>query len=483
MPAENVHLTKYFNYLYISCEDKSVLKTIYDQLVYFRRNFRIDETGQSQIVVQKELLATLVNSNIVTYYGLLDKIIKILENLNVSYVIDEEEYEIPCDLSAIDGIKFKEGQRECIDVILNNYNGIIVAPTGWGKTFLFSIIANIYPKSTIDIIVPRLSSLKGIYQRMNAEFKGQVGVLSGSENRINRITIISINSLHKNDFSRRADIVLVDEVQNYGTPARIALLSKYKPKKVFGFSADPKTRMDNAFPALEAICGPIRFQLGYGQAVESGSVVPIIIQWIPIDSGTPVEHYFSSFVKRKRFGIWTNVYRNAKIAEIAKLVPEDEQCLIIVETVEHLLYLMQLLPDFIPCYATTSNRFTRNRELSKGFTEAEKIIKSHGGRKELERKFRNKEITRVIATKVWSESVDFPELSVLIRADGSASKNMDIQVPGRVSRLSEGKHCGIVYDFIDKFSKVFYRRSYSRFLNYKKAGWTQKGWEYLDERK
>lgn len=67
--------------------------------------------------------------------------------------------------------------------------------------------------------------------------------------------------------------------------------------------------------------------------------------------------------------------------------------------------------------------------------------------------------------------VDFPELAVLIRADGATSKIASSQIPGRLSRLAEGKTSGVLVDFGDEFSKWSDGRSRSRFNNYKKTGW------------
>ena len=79
---------------------------------------------------------------------------------------------------------------------------------------------------------------------------------------------------------------------------------------------------------------------------------------------------------------------------------------------------------------------------------------------------------RAIATSIWSTGVDFPELAVIIRADGGASKIKDVQMPGRVARLSKGKDRGILIDFSDSFDAWTLRRARSRRTNYESKGWT-----------
>ena len=84
-------------------------------------------------------------------------------------------------------------------------------------------------------------------------------------------------------------------------------------------------------------------------------------------------------------------------------------------------------------------------------------------------------LKRVIATDVWGTGVDFPLLQVLIRADGRASEILDTQLPGRATRVSDGKEYGLLVDCMDEWNDTFLRRSNSRKRNYLKKGWTMVG--------
>jgi len=94
-------------------------------------------------------------------------------------------------------------------------------------------------------------------------------------------------------------------------------------------------------------------------------------------------------------------------------------------------------------------------------------------RDQMSRDFVAGTLKKVIATDVWSTGVDFPQLSVLIRADARASEIMDIQAPGRVVRRHDasGKAHGLVIDCMDYFDGAFLRRSMERKKTYMKQGW------------
>jgi superfamily II DNA/RNA helicase len=87
-------------------------------------------------------------------------------------------------------------------------------------------------------------------------------------------------------------------------------------------------------------------------------------------------------------------------------------------------------------------------------------------------------LRRVIATDVWSTGVDFEQLNVLVRADDRDSDIVDVQGPGRVSRIYTApdgtkKEFGEVLDCMDTFDPTFYRKSNGRKQSYSLLGWEQ----------
>jgi len=57
------------------------------------------------------------------------------------------------------------------------------------------------------------------------------------------------------------------------------------------------------------------------------------------------------------------------------------------------------------------------------------------------------------------QGVNFPKLSVLIRADASNSCIADTQWPGRAARKQENKEVSLVFDFTDEYSPQFHRKA------------------------
>ena len=204
-------------------------------------------------------------------------------------------------------------------------------------------------------------------------------------------------------------------------------------------------------------------------------MVPIVVEWLDVRMDhNPCEG--KKDTPKKRWGIWRNEKRNQLIADKALSYDEDDQVLILVETIEHLLFLRQYLPGFESCYSENGlssadlamyRRWGLMGENEEPITAAQRL--------QLRRDFEAGRIKKTIATGVWATGVDFDQLAVLIRADALGSEIMDVQAPGRVSRISKdgSKSVGVVVDCNDQFDEGLRRKAAGRRKSYEKNGWDQ----------
>ena len=165
------------------------------------------------------------------------------------------------------------------------------------------------------------------------------------------------------------------------------------------------------------------------------------------------------------------------IAAAVRAYPETHQILILVETIEHAVHLGLHLPEFTLVYGQMSSEdyfaYKRNNLLP-----ADYISLNEAKKYELRTQFEAGTLRKVIATDVWSTGVDFEQLNVLVRADDRDSDIVDVQGPGRVSRIytaEDGtkKEYGEVVDCMDVFDPAFYRKSTGRRNSYILLGWEQ----------
>jgi len=377
-------------------------------------------------------------------------------------------------LRVFDMFEMRPLQDTCLGQIDMHDGGVIEAPPAFGKSYMFGMLGVLYPRAKIDIVTKSKTVVATIRRHMTA-WLPDIGQVGGGKRHNSRITVYTAASLKHSQFD--ADIVLADEVHQLMTDNYAEWLGRYWDARMFGFTASKETRFDNAYHRMEGLFGPTVFHLPYDKAAQLGVVVPIVVQWLHVTPGgrNPCR-LLHTRTARKRHGIWRHDYRNQVIASAARrFVDAGQQTLILVETLEHGLFLRRHLPNFQLCYAEQGLSPDRRRIfVDAGLLGAEEQMTA-ARRDQLRRGFEAREYLGAIATPIWSTGVSFDALQVLIRAEGSASETANIQAPGRVCRIDNptGKQCGIVVDCLDEFDKRFNTRAIGRRRAYNKQGWTQ----------
>lgn len=436
-------------------------------------NFKEFNYFTGMVNVNKRFLFKYINDTTVCVpKGFLPRILDYLNKKQLHYVNNiPKPNNLTRDWSYVDQkYKLRPMQKDCLLAVDNaiqaGYGGVVVAPPAYGKSFLMSALCSLYNKAKIDVVSHRRDVVRGNYSTIKSNI-GRAGLVTSGKKEFDRVTAYTAGSLQYSNFD--ADLVLLDEVHELVTDRYYEKINRYENAICVGFTATVDTRFDNLHKRIEALCGPVLYQIEYKETENAGLVVPILVQWFDTDFDVnPIEN-ITNPIEAKKYGIWYNQFRNQCIADAASFFYEDGyQVLILVETIEHALLLKQLLPEFEVCYANSAKEGKFPEDL--GFKPI-----SNARRDELKNKFLNREIMGVIATGIWSVGVSFDSLEVLCRADGTASKTAATQYPGRVCRISKdtGKQYGIVLDFTDGFDKRTKKRAVTRQKIYAKNDWEQ----------
>jgi hypothetical protein len=440
-------------------------------------------TGQKMLFQTKEYkLFRVENGHVVLLSGYLARMVRRLQKLHCPAQLIEASQprkRPDCYVPQWDNLKgrieFRPRQEELLQLISRAPCGIVKAVTGFGKTTTIAAAALLFPEARIDVVTKSVDVAERIVRSLK-RLLPKVGMIGDGWKQRERVTVITAGSLTHADGD--ADFLFADEVHQLATVNfSTALAARYRNTRNFGMSATPYARMDNAHAVLEPLFGPMIFDLPYQQAVELGLVVPVRVTWIPVRfTHNPAERY-NHRVARKRYGIWTNYERNRAIADAVKEYPETHQILILVETIEHAVHLGLHLPDFKLVYGSMSPQDYHAYKKAK-LLPADYTTPTDYQKHEMRSQFEAGTLRRVIATDVWSTGVDFEQLNVLVRADDRDSDIVDVQGPGRVSRIytaDDGtkKEYGEVLDCMDTFDPTFYRKSMGRRNSYKLLGWEQ----------
>lgn len=164
--------------------------------------------------------------------------------------------------------KWKEWQRE-----------LLVLPTGCGKTVVFNSIAHERPGRTL-ILAHRDELIEQARDKYNGMFGEMPGKIKAQENDIRRVTVGSVQTMCRRDYSGQFDTVIVDEAHHAISPQYQDVLKQFPGAKVLGVTATPD-RGDKR--SLGQYFDGIAYEYGLKQAVKDGYLCEIMAKTIPLE--------------------------------------------------------------------------------------------------------------------------------------------------------------------------------------------------------
>ena len=423
--------------------------------------------------------------------GLYDRFVDMLESRNIEYEVkdvrDMNIRPLPCYENLSD-VSLRYGQDVALALIAKRDCGIIKCATAFGKTFLITQVCKMYPSLNIVIVCPSAQVIASIYSKLSKEpqLQGQVGYWyqRGNTSGGKRIVCTTTKSLPNLD-PGKVQLMLFDEVHGCGDNQTGNDVALFLYCRRFGFSASP-VRNDNSDLMLEALFGPVMLEISYQEAVEHGMVTPMRYLMLECDScpdfvfgvrdavtgnytRPPIPN--DDKIRLTRWIYRRNWKRNSIIVDVVERIRKvcDRQILIMTDTLEHAIILHQKLPDFKVVHYGAADLDEMQKKFKgwnvKQYALTQKKVDM------LRHLYEKGDLKYVIATTTWKQGVDFVHLPVLIRAEGRTSLVDGTQIPGRLSRLDEGKTFGYLIDFNDTCHPWSKARSAAREKQYQEFGW------------
>lgn len=164
--------------------------------------------------------------------------------------------------------KWQEWQRE-----------LLVLPTGCGKTVVFNSIAHERPGRTL-ILAHRDELIEQARDKYCGMFGEMPGKIKAQENDIQRVTVGSVQTMCRRDYSGQFDTVIVDEAHHAISPQYQDVLKQFPGAKVLGVTATPD-RGDKR--SLGQYFDGIAYEYGLKQAVKDGYLCEIMAKTIPLE--------------------------------------------------------------------------------------------------------------------------------------------------------------------------------------------------------
>ena len=352
--------------------------------------------------------------------------------------------------------KLEKEQKETVTEILKNDIGVLVAPSGSGKTVLaINVIAE---RKRNTLILVHRKPLVEQWRMQLASFLGvdlnEIGQMGGGKDKANGILDVAmIQSLQRKgtvaDEIAGYGFIIVDECHHIPAVSFERVLGQTKAKYILGLTATPYRR-DGHQPIIHMQCGPIRHKMNFKDAEGQISQYSVIVR----ETGFVCEWNKDDSIHKLWPPLINNAERNERIVhDIMEAIQEDRFPLILTERREHLSILSDMLQNKI-----------------------KHLIVLHGGIKPAERKKLLEELSdcpfdkskAILATGTYlGEGFDDPRLDTLFLTMPISFKGRLIQYAGRLHRKHPQKKDVRIYDYFDEKMPVLCNMFQKRLKTYK----------------
>lgn len=400
--------------------------------------------------------------------GVLDTLINALNLKHIDYkIIDKRIEGEVIDINFLGTLKAEQAKAQ--KVMLEKDNGILVAPTAFGKTILAISLMSEIKRNTL-ILVEKLTLIDQRKEKILSftDLKEEdIGIFkTGKRKLTGKADIVSIKSLESKEMDEsiysKYGLVIIDEVHHVAADTLLSSVRKFHSKRIYGLTATLK-RSDKNENRIKKLLGDVLYE-----AKETNSSFKRILHPIITNFNRDLQDFESVKGRIDYNKLINELYldedRNELILNTLLPLINKHNILVLTERIEHseiLLRLIKAKSDFKNIYLINGSMSKKEQDAFKTFLdnldEDEKVL--------------------IISTgKYIGEGFDLTRLDTLfvtmpIKWEGTLQ-----QYVGRLHRESDNKKEVHVYDFVDLKIGIFERMFNIRLSKYHKL-------YYLGERK
>jgi superfamily II DNA or RNA helicase len=345
-----------------------------------------------------------------------------------------------------------------------NGRGVVVLPTGTGKTHLANLAIEQCKRPTL-IVTPTIDLMNQWYDELSLSFATEVGLLGGGYYDIRPLTVTTYDSAYLNmdRLGNKFGLIVFDECHHLPGPTyALAAIAAIAPFRL-GLSATPE-RTDEAHTQLDYLVGPIVYRREITQLrgrfladyrVETLYVSLSETERFEYESARELYRNFlqSSGINMSRPGAW------GQFLFMAHRSPEGRQAFLAhrrqrelalaapakLSLLEHLLDRHNGDRVLIFTHDNATVYKIAHRFLVPVITHQTKTKE----RREVLLRFNSGTFPIVATSRVLNEGVNVPEANVAVILSGSATVREHVQRLGRILRKSGTKEA-VLYEVVTR---------------------------------
>lgn len=355
----------------------------------------------------------------------------------------------------------RDEQVAAVDRILKHDEGVLCAPTAFGKTVVAARLIAERKVNTL-VLLHRQQLLDQWRERLamflNLPVKSIGQIAGGKAARTGLIDVALLQSLHRKgevkDFVADYGHVVIDECHHLSAFSFEQVMRHVKARYITGLTATP-TRKDGHHPIIFMQCGPIRFSMTAREATARSPFQHVVLPRHTNFrmSAAPDEYTIQDVIA----ALITDLDRNRRIvADVLTAVGNGRTPLVLTHRKEHLDRLSFDLAGLDNVLVMKGGMGKKQRQAM-----AERLASIPEG------------VPRVIlATGSYiGEGFDDSRLDTLFLTTPISWRGTLQQYVGRLHRIHEGKRVVQVYDYADTHVPMLNRMFEKRLKGYVAIGY------------
>ncbi|SIM32244.1 type III restriction protein subunit R [Cuniculiplasma divulgatum] len=366
-------------------------------------------------------------------------------------------------------------QQEILDrleaerVVHGRYKNLIVAATGTGKTVISALDYKrfrtqnqgktnrlLFVSHRKEILEQAIDCFRSVLRDQNF---GEIGVGDNIPNRLDHL-FMSIQMFNSRDMTTRTasdyyDFIIIDEFHHASAPSYQQLLTYYKPKILVGLTATPE-RMDGQ-DILKYFENKISAEMRLPEAIDRKLLSPF--QYFGITDNIDlkdVKWVRGGYDKDQLSQIYSDGNRSS-MERVSNIVDALTKYVDDIKNVRGIGF----------CVSQLHCKFMTEQFNSYGITSMYIDSNSKNDeRKNIKELLERGEIKFVFTVDIYNEGVDIPSINTIMFLRPTESLTIFLQQLGRGLRISEGKDCLTVLDFVGQANKNYnFREKFSAMLS------------------
>ena len=289
------------------------------------------------------------NDNISVPRGFLGKLIDFLNENSIKFEIIDERNKME-SMKMETSIKLFDYQKEAINAMLAKENGILVAPSGSGKTIMgIELIAKL--KQPALILVHKKQIFNQWMERIEhfLDFpKQEIGEFCSGKKKVGKkVTVAMVQTLNRinnlQDYSDDFGTIIIDECHHMPAKMFRNVITKFRPYYLYGLTATPE-RKNNDVKLIFIYLGDILYEIkkDFGKKkilsneinIEANFKKPkVIIRETNLK--IPFKIKTDDFQILSKIIIFDSNRNNQIVDDIIKEIKKGLKCLVLTERKEH----------------------------------------------------------------------------------------------------------------------------------------------------